>query len=100
MSDLTRRRFLQATGTLAAGAASAAPAATAGAARPVKFRLGIVTYNIAADWDLPTILKVCKDVGLSPVELRTTHRHGVEPSLAAAQRREVRQRFADAGVEC
>jgi sugar phosphate isomerase/epimerase len=100
MTDLTRRRFLQATGTLAAGAAGAAPAAAAETSRPVKYRLGIVTYNIAANWDLPTILKVCKDVGLSPVELRTTHRHGVELSLTHEQRREVRQRFADAGVEC
>jgi sugar phosphate isomerase/epimerase len=99
MSDLTRRRFLQATGTLAV-TADAAPAAPAEQERPVKYRLGIVTYNIAAAWDLPTILKVCKDVGLSPVELRTTHRHGVEPSLSTAQRREVRRRFADAGVEC
>ena len=29
-----------------------------------KFRLGIVTYMIAAQWDLPTMLKVCKNVGL------------------------------------
>jgi sugar phosphate isomerase/epimerase len=32
------------------------------------------------------------------VELRTTHKHGVEPSLTAAQRQEVRQRFADSGL--
>jgi sugar phosphate isomerase/epimerase len=32
------------------------------------------------------------------VELRTTHKHGVEPSLNKQARREVRQRFADAGV--
>jgi sugar phosphate isomerase/epimerase len=63
------------------------------------FRLGIVTYNIAAHWDVPTILKVCKSVGLSPVELRTTHKHGVEPSLTPTQRREVRQRFADANID-
>src|SRR5207244_12584606 len=67
--------------------------------RPRLFRLGIVTYNIAANWDLPTILKVCKSVGLSPVELRTTHKHGVEPGLSRDQRREVRRRFADAGVD-
>src|SRR3954469_24781847 len=63
-----------------------------------KFQLGIVTYNVAAEWDVPTILKVCKDVGLSTVELRTTHKHGVEPTLNAAQRAEVRKRFADAGI--
>src|SRR4029077_9290915 len=49
--------------------------------------------------DVPTILKVCKSVGLSPVELRTTHKHGVEPSLSKDERKGVRQRFADAGVE-
>jgi sugar phosphate isomerase/epimerase len=65
----------------------------------LKYRLGIVTYNIAASWDVPTILRVCRNVGLAAVELRTTHKHGVEPSLNAAQRKEVRQRFADAGIE-
>jgi sugar phosphate isomerase/epimerase len=65
-----------------------------------KFRLGIVTYNIAAQWDLPTILRICKNVGLSPVELRTTHKHGVEPTLTKEQRNEIRERFADAGIEC
>ena len=33
------------------------------------------------------------------VELRTTHKHGVEPSLSADQRRDVRRRFSDAGIE-
>jgi sugar phosphate isomerase/epimerase len=64
----------------------------------VKFRLGFVTYNIAAAWDVPTILKVCKNVGLSAVELRTTHKHDVEPTISKARRQEVRQQFADAGV--
>ena len=96
MPSANRRRFLQAAGTLAA-----APL-VAGAAADVrttdKFKLGIVTYNIAAHWDLPTILKVCRSVGLSPVELRTTHKHGVEPSLSKAQRKDVRRRFTDAGI--
>jgi sugar phosphate isomerase/epimerase len=101
MSPLTRRRFLQAAGGLTAAglavpAAAAAPAAEPKA--PLKFRLGIVTYNIAATWDVPTILKVCQRVGLSPVELRTGHKHGVEPSLGKERRKEVRKRFADAGV--
>lgn len=66
---------------------------------PAKFRLGMVTYNIAKDWDLATILRICKAVGISPVELRTTHKHGVEPSLSKEQRKDVRKRFADSGVE-
>ncbi len=62
-------------------------------------KLGIVTYNIAKDWDLPTILEVCESVGLAGVELRTTHAHGVELSLSAAERAAVRRRFEDSEVE-
>jgi sugar phosphate isomerase/epimerase len=98
MSAVTRRRFLQTT-ALATVAARPQLAAARGDEPPArKFRLGIVTYNIAAAWDVPTILKVCKNVGLSPVELRTTHKHGVEPSLSKDERKEVRRRFADANV--
>lgn len=95
MQGVTRRSFLHAAGSLAA-APAVAPAPQS---KPARFRLGIVTYNVAAAWDLPTLLRICKGVGLSPVELRTTHKHGVEPSLTKAQRKEVRQRFADAGVD-
>jgi sugar phosphate isomerase/epimerase len=91
MLELTRRSFLQTT------ALAAAP--TSGASdKRARFKLGIVTYNIAAAWDVPTILKVCKNVGLSPVELRTTHKHGVETSLSKEQRKDVRRRFEDAGI--
>jgi sugar phosphate isomerase/epimerase len=95
--SISRRSFFAAS----AGALAAAPATQARESKDklLKFRLGIVTYNIAATWDVPTILKVCKTVGLSPVELRTTHKHGVEPSLSKAERTEVKKRFADAGVE-
>jgi sugar phosphate isomerase/epimerase len=92
-----RRRFLKTGAALAALGALSSPALP-NESRP-KFRLGIVTYNVARDWDVPTLLKVCSAVGLSPVELRTTHKHGVEPALSPEQRREVRKRFADAGVE-
>src|SRR4051794_5289736 len=99
----TRRQFLAGSAAVAAGMMTetlpAQQAARPGRAADIPFRLGIVTYNIAATWDIPTILRVCRNVGLSPVELRTTHAHGVEPTLNAAQRQEVRQRFADAGIE-
>jgi sugar phosphate isomerase/epimerase len=106
MPRTDRRRFLRHTGTLAAAGLAAGPLAAAAAAdrpaastgKPLRFRLGIVTYNVAKDWDLPTILKVCKAVGLAAVELRTQHKHGVEPDLPPSDRKEVRQRFADAGV--
>ena len=107
MPATTRRGFVQSAGAIAAalaapGAAAAQDAAGGDAARGTSrlppFRLGIVTYMVAADWDVPTILKVCKSVGITDVELRTTHKHGVEPSLNKQQRQDVRQRFADAGV--
>jgi sugar phosphate isomerase/epimerase len=102
MHDITRRGLIQSAGALAAGlavpgASIAAPQAAGSAAAP-KFRLGIVTYMIAADWDVPTILRVCRSVGISDVELRTTHKHGVEPSLSKDQRQAVKKHFADAGV--
>lgn len=98
MTAVHRRRFMQSAG-VAAAAIVAQPQAAPADAKPLKFRLGLVTYNVAAAWDLPTLLKICKSVGISPVELRTTHKHGVEPSLSKDQRKEVKQRFADAGVE-
>jgi sugar phosphate isomerase/epimerase len=101
MTAITRRHFLQ-TGAAGAAGLAAAPLTAAPEKadhKPARFRLGTVTYNIAAAWDLPTLLKVCKTVGISPVELRTTHKHGVEPSLSKDERKEVKQRFADAGVE-
>jgi sugar phosphate isomerase/epimerase len=100
MFQSDRRDFLAGTGALVAGMATTpASAAPAAPPPPARFRLGIVTYNIAAAWDVPTILRVCRAVGLAAVELRTTHKHGVEPSMSGQSRREVRQRFADAGVE-
>ncbi len=104
MSALSRREFVTATGAvtaagLAVSSVAAAPLPQAASAPAPKFRLGTVTYNIAASWDLPTLLRVCRNVGLAAVEFRTTHKHGVEPTLSAAQRKEVRQRCADANVE-
>lgn len=101
MFTRTRREFLQTAGAaglvgLTTRAVQAGPPAER---PPLRYRLGIVTYNIAAMWDIPTILRVCRNVGLAAVELRTTHRHGVEPTLTAEQRCEVRRQFADAGVE-
>lgn len=105
-----RRTFLTTSAAAAAAAWSgvASPALsqvladerTAAAEQPeIPFSLGIVTYNIAAEWDLDTILRVLPKAGLRHVEFRTTHRHGVEPELTKEQRRDIRSRCADAGVE-
>ena len=61
-------------------------------------QLGLVTYQWGADWDLPTLIKNCQETGFAGVELRTTHKHGVEPSLDDNQRQEVAKRFGDSGV--
>ena len=106
MPRMTRRGFVQSAGALAAAAAvpevaraaTAEPVAPPSSTTAIPFRLGIVTYQIAADWDVPTILRVCRNVGIRDVELRTTHKHGVEPSLGKSQRQDVRKQFADAGV--
>lgn len=62
-------------------------------------RLGLVTYMWGAEWDLPTLIKNCEATGFEGVELRTGHKHGVEPSLTASERRDVARRFAGSHVE-
>lgn len=55
--------------------------------------LGAVTYNVLKDWDLETIIVKLEEAGFEAVELRTTHKHGVEPSMNAEERAKVRARF-------
>jgi sugar phosphate isomerase/epimerase len=62
-------------------------------------KIGTVTYNIAKDWDIPTIIKNLTDIGMDGVELRTTHKHGVEIALTPGQRAEVRKRFGDSAIK-
>lgn len=97
MNTLSRRSFLATGAATVATGAFRAPLARS-AEEAAKFKLGIVTYNVPKDWDLPSLLKVCKEVGIAAVECRTTHKHGVEPTLTADQRKEVKKQFADAGV--
>jgi sugar phosphate isomerase/epimerase len=61
-------------------------------------KLGLVTYNMAKDWDVPTLIEKCRGTGFEAVELRTTHAHGVEPSLSTAEREAVRRQFEGSGV--
>ena len=90
---LNRREFLGAAvaSTLVASQAKAVLV-------PAKFKLGLVTYNVAQNWDLPTLLRNASEAGVAAVECRTTHKHGVEPKLTADQRATVKKQFADAGV--
>lgn len=62
-------------------------------------KLGLVTYLWAKDWDIPTIIKNCKEAGIGGVELRVEHAHGVTLALTNEQRKEVKKQFAGSGVE-
>lgn len=98
----SRRHFLQTTALLAGALPGLTPVAPGAAPEratpPGRMRLGLVTYNLAKDWDLPTLIRHCEATGFEGVELRTTHKHGVEVTLSAAERAEVRKRFADSRV--
>lgn len=65
---------------------------------PRHLKVGVVTYNIAKDWDLDTIIRNLSAASIEAVELRTTHAHGVEITLPAIARRDVRARFAGSPV--
>ena len=96
---MNRRDFLTAVAALPALSAIAEGQAPTPAPARGGLKLGTVTYNIAKDWDVPTIIKNLSDVGMDAVELRTTHKHGVEISLSASARAEVRNRFGDSPVK-
>jgi len=55
--------------------------------------LGAVTYQILQAMDLETVIRTLEATGYEAVELRTGHKHGVEPSLSAADRERVKTRF-------
>jgi sugar phosphate isomerase/epimerase len=83
--------------TSQAAAAAGEPSATF--AKPSNIRLGTVTYNLAKDWDVPTIIRNCEEAKFEGVELRTSHAHGVEVGMNPSQRLEVAKRFRDSRVE-
>jgi sugar phosphate isomerase/epimerase len=82
---MNRRSFVGLAGALAAPLPSFAAASG--------FQLGCVTYNLLQGMDLETVIQTLEASGLAAVELRTGHKHGVEPSLNAGQRAAVRDRF-------
>lgn len=57
-------------------------------------RLGLVTYNVAKDWDIDQIIGTLGPLGYEAVELRSTHAHGVEPGISKKRIEEVRNKFA------
>ena len=93
---MNRRSFLAAT----AGLAGATQLSTAAPAEG-KFQLGSVTYNLLQNMDLETLIHTLEEVtGVRwPSELRTGHKHGVEPSLGADERVKVKERFQRSKVK-
>ena len=85
------------TGAQSSGATTASTAS--GSPRRSPLKLGLVTYNLAKDWDVATVIKNCTEAKFDGVELRTTHGHKVEVALTLAERLEVKRRFAESPVQ-
>jgi len=102
--DFTRRDFLSQTTRSALGIAvlgSLVSCSKEVKEKPgAQMKFGLVTYQWGRDWDLPTLIANCEKTNYLGVELRTQHAHGVEPTLTAAQRAEVKKRFDDSPVTC
>jgi sugar phosphate isomerase/epimerase len=99
----TRRSFLRSAAVSSAAlgfAASAAGAPSVNAnKRSSSMKIGTVTYNLAKDWDVETLIKNCEEAQFEGVELRTTHAHKVEVNLTKQERETVRKRFQDSRVQ-
>jgi len=104
---LNRRDMLGATGAglTALGLLHAVPQAQAALKRgdvfskPSRMKVGLVTYNLAKDMDVDTLIDTCSKAQIQGVELRTTHAHKVEVNLSKEQRAEVKKKFQDSPVE-
>jgi len=66
----------------------------------MSFKLALLTYNMARQWDLATLLAKAKGAGFAAVELRTDqgHAHGVEVALTKRERATVRAQVEASGV--
>jgi len=96
MPPLSRRQFIEGIGLSAAALLTKGNIASAASGERMRF--GLVTYLWGEKWDLPTLIDNCEQSGVLGVELRTTHAHGVERSLSASERSDVKKRFADSPV--
>jgi sugar phosphate isomerase/epimerase len=92
-----RREFIKNLALLTG--AAALPLTAWADAKGSKMKLGLVTYQWGKDWDIPTLIQNCTKAKIYGVELRTEHAHGVEPSISAARRKEVKKIFADSPVK-
>ena len=98
MTNINRRTFLQT--TAATAATFALPTHNAHGLSPNEktIRFGLVTYLWGQHWDLETLISNCEAANVLGVELRTTHKHGVERNLSAQERLAVRKRFEKSTV--
>ncbi|MCP4835981.1 MAG: TIM barrel protein [Phycisphaera sp.] len=96
---LDRRGFVALSASVAACGAWAESARRAIPSSGKVPRFGMVTYLWGRDLPLPELLAACDASGLEGVELRTTHAHGVEPTISEAAGADIRKRFADSSVE-
>jgi sugar phosphate isomerase/epimerase len=96
----SRRSFLQKSMVAGVGLSLIDPFSAHAMMKKSGMKLGLVTYQWGKDWDLPTLIANCEKAGLLGVELRTQHAHGVETTLTASQRADVKKRFADSSVTC
>ena len=107
MRNLNRRDFFKQStllsGVLAVGPSTAesqeSKRVRISATKKPLLKLGLMSYNLARNWDIETIIKNCTEAKFQHVELRTTHAHKVEVNLSKAQRKEVRKRFEDSALE-
>lgn len=99
LPGISRRTFLE-QAALAGVGASLLPNLALQRTQKSSLRFGLVTYEWAKSWDLPTLIANCEKTNVLGVELRTQHQHGVEVSLTKAQREEVKKRFQDSPVTC
>ncbi|WP_437187527.1 sugar phosphate isomerase/epimerase family protein [Planctomicrobium sp. SH668] len=65
---------------------------------PPRMKLGLVTYQWGKDWDVETLINNCVAANFSGVELRTTHKHGVELELNQLERATVKKQFSESGI--
>ena len=96
----SRRSFLQKSMVAGVGLSLIDPFSAHAMMKKSGMKLGLVTYQWGKDWDLPTLIANCEKAGFLGVELRTQHAHGVETTLTASQRADVKKRFADSPVTC
>jgi len=107
MSNPNRRDFIKQSALVSGGMAVGGTAAESKGAGAVRvsakkkplLKLGLMSYNLARNWDIATIIKNCTEAKFMHVELRTTHAHKVEVNLTKQQRKDVRKRFEDSSLE-